>query len=100
MNFWLDFLPLMIYILLIIIIIVGIILGIKTIIILDKVDQVLDNVKSKLDTLNGFFHIMDYATDKFALATDKQVDKITSFFGKMLFHKKKNKKIEKEDENE
>lgn len=100
MDFWLQFLPIVIYILLIIILIIGIILGVKTIITLNKVEKVVDDVNEKVQTLNGFFHVIDYTTDKLALATDKVVDGITSFVSKMLFSKKKNKKNEKEDENE
>ena len=101
MHFWLEFLPLVIYLLLIIILVIGIILGVKTIITLDKIEKVVDDVKEKVATLNGFFHIIDYTTDKIALATDKVVDAVAGVFSKVLFSKKKkNKKIEKEDENE
>ncbi len=99
MEFWLDFLPLVIYFLLIIFLIVGIILGIKFIMTLNKVEKVVDDVNDKVQTLNGFFHIIDYTTDKIALATDKVVDGIVSLFNKMI--KRKKKKIKKEsDENE
>jgi uncharacterized protein YoxC len=100
MSFWLDFLPIIIYILLIIILVIGIILGVKTIITLNKVERVVDSVNDKVETLNGLFHIVDYTTDKIALATDKVVDGITGFVSKMLFSKKKNKKEESDNENE
>ena len=47
---------------------------------------------------NGFFHIIDYTTDKIALATDKVVDGISSVFKKLLFSKKKKEKREEENE--
>ena len=97
MDFWLDFLPLVIYFLLIIFLIVGIILGIKFIMTLNKVEKVVDDVNNKVQTLNGFFHLIDYTTDKIALATDKVVDGIVSLFNKMI--KRKKKKIKKEQEN-
>ncbi len=96
MSFWLDFLPIVIYILLIIILIIGIILGIKFIITLSKVEKVVEDVNEKVQTLNGFFHIIDYTTDKIALATDKVVDGITGFFKKCFFDKKKKTKKNKE----
>lgn len=99
MDFWLDFLPIVIYLLLIIVLIIGIILGVKTIITLDKLERIVDDIEEKLQTLNGFFHIIDYTTDKIALATDKMVDGVVSFVSKLLFSKKKNK-TEKDDENE
>ncbi len=98
MSFWLDFLPLVIYILLIIILIVGIILCIKLIITLDKVEKVVMDVNKKVQTLNGFFHVIDYTTDKIALATDKIVESVVGFFNKLLFKNKKGKKEGLENE--
>lgn len=101
MHFWLEFLPLIIYILLIIILLIGIILGVKTIITLDKIEKVVNDIKGKVETLNGFFHIIDFTTDKIALATDKVVDAVSSFVSKLFFSKKKkNKEIDKDEENE
>lgn len=101
MSFWLDFLPLVIYILLIIFLIIGIILGVKFIMTLDKIEKVVEDVNDKVQTLNGFFHIIDYTTDKIAFATDKVVDGIASIFHKIRFSKKKKKiKKESDDENE
>lgn len=99
MEFLQEFLPIVIYILLIIILIIGIILGIKSIITLNKVEKVVDDVNDKVQTLNGFFHIIDYTTDKIALATDKVVDGITSFVSRIFFSKKNSTNV-KEDENE
>lgn len=96
MSFLLDFLPIVIYFLLIIFLIIGIILGIKLIITLDKVEKVVEDVNDKVQTLNGFFHIIDYTTDKIAFATDKVVDTVASIFNKLMFSKKK-KKIKKEE---
>ena len=101
MSFWLDFLPIVIYILLIFFLIIGIILGIKFIITLNKLEKVVEDVNDKVQTLNGFFHIIDYTTDKIALATDKVVDGVASLFNKFILGKKKKKrKKEIEDENE
>lgn len=95
MTFWLDFLPLVIYFLLIIFLVIGIILGIKFIITLNKVEKVVDNVNDKVQSLNGFFHLIDYATDKISLATDKVVDSVVSLFNKLIIKRKK-KKVKKE----
>lgn len=77
--------------------IIGIILGVKIIITLEKVEKIVDDVQEKVKTLNGFFHIIDYTTDRIAIATDKVVDGISSVFKKLLFKKKKDKR---DDENE
>ena len=72
---------------------------IKFIITLNKVEKVVDDVNDKVQTLNGFFHIIDYATDKISLATDKVVDSVMTLFHKLIVNKKK--KIKKEsDDNE
>ena len=89
-----EALQIMIYILLIIILIIGIILGIKSIKTVSKVEKVVDDVNDKVKTLNGFFNIVDFTTDKIVFLTDKVVDGVSGLIGK-LFRKKK---IEESDE--
>ena len=98
MDFWLSFLPIIIYILLIIILIIGIILGIKSIITINKVEKVVDDVNVKVESLNSLFQIVDFTADKLVSITDKVVDGISSFASRLFFKKKKNKKEEEEDE--
>ena len=99
MEFWLAFLPLVIYILLIILLIVGIILGIKTIITMNKVEKVVDNVNEKVESLNSVFNLIDFTTDKIAAFTDRLVEVAGSIFSKLLF-RNKNKKRKKDDYEE
>ena len=99
MDFWLAFLPLVIYILLIILLIVGIILGIKTIITMNKVEKVVDNVNEKVESLNSVFNLIDFTTDKIAAFTDRLVEVAGSIFSKLLF-RNKNKKRKKDDYEE
>ncbi len=87
------FLPIIIYILLIIILVIGIILGIKSIKTINKVEKVVDDVNDKVQSLNGFFNIIDFTTDKLVSVTDRVVDGVSNIIGK-LFFKKKNKKEE------
>ena len=91
MEFWLTFLPLVIYILLIILLLVGIILGIKTIITMNKVEKVVDNVNEKVESLNNVFNLIDFTTDKLAAFTDRIVDIVGTIFSKLLFIKKRKK---------
>jgi len=99
MDFWLSFLPIIIYILLIIILIIGIILGIKSIITIKKVEKVVDDVNEKVESLNGLFHIVDFTTDKIVMLTDKVVDGLSGFASKLFFRKKaKHNKEEEESE--
>lgn len=94
MDFWLSFLPIIIYILLIIILIIGIILGIKSIITINKVEKVVDDVNEKVESLNGLFQIVDFTTDKLVSLTDKIVDGISSLATKVFLKKKKEDKTD------
>lgn len=94
MDFWLSFLPIVIYILLIAILIIGIILGVKSIITIKKVEKVVDDVNQKVESLNGLFHIVDRATDKIVSLTDRVVDGISGLASKIFSHKKKNKEVD------
>lgn len=98
MDFWLSFLPIIIYILLIILLIVGIILGIKSIITINKVEKVVDDVNEKVESLNGLFQIVDFTADKLVSITDKVVDGVSALASRLFLRKKKNKKEEEEDE--
>ena len=89
MDFWLSFLPIIIYILLIILLVIGIILGIKSIITINKVEKVVDDVNEKVESLNGLFQIVDFTTDKLVSITDKVIDGISSLASRLFFKKKK-----------
>ena len=99
MEFLSSFLPIIIYILLIVFLIVGIVLGIKSITTLTKVEKMVDDVNEKVKSLNFFFNIIDFASDKIAGLTDTVVGAISSIFTKKFF-KRKNKETERNDEDE
>ena len=60
------------------------------------VQEIVDDVDNKVQSLNGFFGIIDTATDKIALLSDRMIDIITGIFQKVF----KSKKKEEEKENE
>ena len=91
-------LPIIIYFLLIIILVVGIILGIKAIRTVDKVEKVVDDVNEKVQSLNGFFHIIDFTTDKIVSFTDHIVDGIALIGSKLFSRKNKKRKVKDEEE--
>ena len=97
MNFWLSFLPLVIYILLIALLLVSIILGIKTIITMGKVEKVVDNVNEKVQSLNSIFSIIDFTTDKIANFADKVVEVTSNLISKIWFRKNKKKEISEDE---
>ncbi len=87
-------LPIIVYVLLIILIIVGIVLGIRAIQVLNKVDKVVDDVNDKVQTLNGFFNLIDFTTDKIVSITDKVVDGVSGLIGRIF---KRKDEIDEED---
>jgi len=97
-SFLQTFLPLVIYVLLIVLLIVGIILGIKAIQMINKVDKVVDDVNDKVQTLNGFFNLVDFTTDKIVSITDKVVEGVSGLIGNIFFKKKKTELDDEEDE--
>jgi uncharacterized protein YoxC len=93
-----TFLLMMLYILGSILLIVLIVLGIKLIITINKIDNVVDDINGKVSKLNGLFQIIDTTTDRLALVSDKLVDGLSYVVRKLFVRNKKNRKDE--DENE
>ena len=90
-----DFLPMILYILGSILLVVLIILGIKMIGTMNKIDEIADDISTKLKSLNGFFSVIDFTTDKLATITDKVVNGVTALINRMF---RRRKKEEYEDE--
>ena len=72
-----------VYLLLIALLVVGIILGIKLIITLDKVNEILNDVKDKVDSLNSVFRVINGIGDKFTLLSSKVTDTVVSLISKI-----------------
>ena len=92
-----DTLIIMIYILLIVLIVVLIAIGIKVIGTLTKVDVLLDDVTSKVKTLDKAFNFIDVMNDKMSALGETIVGLVSGGI-KGLFKNIKNKEIESEDE--
>ncbi len=90
-----EVLSIILYILGSILLIVLIILGIKMIITMNKIGEITDDINTKLKSLNGFFSVIDFTTDKLATITDKFVEGVTSLIRK-IFKKKKEEEYEDE----
>lgn len=76
-------LPIFVYLLLIALLVVGIILGIKLIITLDKVNEIVDDVKDKVESLNSVFRVINGIGDKFTLLSSKVTDTVVSLISKI-----------------
>ena len=83
-----DVLSIILYILGSILLIDLIILGIKLIITMNKISEITDDISTKLKSLNGFFSVIDFATDKLATITDKFVETVTSLIRRIFRQKK------------
>lgn len=97
MEFWLNYLPVVIYFLLIALLIILIILGIKMIGTLTKVEKIVDGINDKIESINPIFHMIDFATDRIANLSDVFVDFFTNFLSKLLNRKGKEEKDGKEE---
>lgn len=72
-----------------------IVLGIKLINVMNKMERVVDDINTKVSSLNGLFSIIDATTDKLSLLSDRMVDSISLVIRKLF--SKKNKEKEKDD---
>lgn len=90
-----EVLSIILYILGSILLIVLIILGIKMIITMNKIGEITNDINTKLKSLNGFFSVIDFTTDKLATITDKFVEGVTSLI-RRIFKKKKEEEYEDE----
>lgn len=88
MEFLSELLPIIIYILLIALLIVAIILGIKFILTMNKVDDVIEDLNGKLGSLDKLFNIIDFTTDRVSIISDTIVNFVTTRL-KKIFKKKK-----------
>ena len=82
-----EILPIILYVLGSILLVVLIILGIKLIITMNKIENVVDDINKKVKSLDGLFSIIDMTTDKLAMLSDKVVDAVTLFV-KKIFRRK------------
>ena len=88
MEFLLDFLPIIIYILLIILISFCIYFVLKAIKIADRVNLLLEDVENKISSFDAFFKVINFTTEKINAISERVIDAFVSLFGR-LFHKRK-----------
>ena len=64
---------------------------------MNKVQDIVDDVDDKVQSLNGFFDIIDMVTDKLSMFSDKVIDIVVNFIQR-VFKPRKKENIEEEDE--
>ena len=89
-----DTLTIVLYALGSILLVVLIILGIKLIITMNKIEGVVDDINNKVKTLDGFFSMIDFTTDKLAMLSDRFVVAVTSLIKKLFRRKEEETKNE------
>ena len=77
-----------------------IVLVIKVVYSVNRINSILDNVESKIKTVDKAFGAVDKLVDSFSMVTDKVVDGIASNLNKVFSHKNKKSRINKESEEE
>lgn len=85
-----EILPVILYILGAILLVALIILTIKTIITMNKIEKVVDNITEKVTALDKLFDIIGIVTGKFTYVTDRIVDTISAVIEK-IFRRKDDK---------
>ncbi len=92
-----ETLTMIIYVLLIMLISVSIAIGIRLIITLHKVDELLENVNDKVHSLDRLFEIVDLFNDKMSMVGDAVVGFLTGGL-KRVFKDRKKRYDEEEEE--
>lgn len=95
-----EVLPIILYILGSILLGILIVLGIKLINVMKKMEKVVDDINTKVSSLNGVFSIIDATTDRLALLSDRMVDGISLIIRKLFAKKNKKSKEKENDDNE
>ncbi len=92
-----EALPIVIYFLLIVLLVVAIWIGIKLIITMNKVDDILEDISEKAKSLDKLFSIIDFATDRVSMVSDTVINFVSSAVSK-IFKKRNTKKVKVDDD--
>ena len=93
MGFLNEFLPIIIYILLIVLITISIVIAIKLSRTVDKADAILDDAQSKMQSLDSVFDLVEGVSSEATLIGDRFLGFVLSIANKLF----KNKKEDKEE---
>lgn len=90
------YLPACVNILLIVLLIVGIVLGVRLINTLNRINEVIDNVEAKVNSLNGLFNVINFTTDKITAIGDRVVEGVNGLI-KRFSKKRYSSEMEDDD---
>jgi len=91
MGFLNEFLPIIIYILLIVLVTIAIVIAIKLSKTMDKIDSMVEDVDSKLKSLDPVFNLVEGVTGKATIIGDRFLSFVLSLTNKLFKNKKENK---------
>ena len=89
MEFLNAFLPIIIYFLLIVLLTVLIIIGIKAILLMNRVNTVVDDVEKKVQSLNGLFNVLSNVSSRINVVYDRITDTALGLVDRFFSRKKK-----------
>lgn len=89
MEFLNAFLPIIIYFLLIVLLTVLIIIGIKAILLMNRVNTVVDDVEKKVQSLNGLFNVLSNVSSRINAVYDRITDTALGLVDRFFSRKKK-----------
>ncbi len=98
MEFLSQLLPIIIYFLLIIVIVVGIVLGIKLIITMDKVLNLVDDVQDKVNKVTPIFNAFGFVSDKMSGVITTVIGSIENLISNLFIRNRKEEMESEEDE--
>ena len=85
---FMEFLPMVVYLLLIALLVVLLVLGIRLISVVNKTDKLLEDVQKKVSSLDNIFNIIDFTSAKLTTGVTSVIDTVVSFI-KKIFNKRK-----------
>ena len=91
-----TYLPICVNILLIVLLIIGIVLGVRLINVINRMNDVVDNIEEKVNSLNGLFNIINFTTDKITTISDRVAEGFTGLI-KRFGRKKYSSEMEDDD---
>lgn len=94
-----TFLPLTLYVVTIILVIILIVVALRFLRLMDKIEEIVENIDEKVNSFNGAFTVIKRAADGISSISDSFVYSVNNMLSK-IFGRFNRKKYEEDDEYE
>lgn len=94
-----TFLPLTLYVVTIILVIILIVVALRFLRLMDKIEEIVENIDEKVNSFNGAFAVIKRAADGISSISDSFVYSVNNMLSK-IFGRFNRKKYEEDDEYE